>query len=88
MKNTWAGDGELEGIRSGGKGVMEVKACRNSPAGSILSRRDGQGVDSVEGDGNENTEEERLGWLEANLDAHREHEVKLFVCEAQVAPGL
>ena len=88
MKNTWAGDGTLDGRRSGGKGVIEVKACRNGPAGSILSRLDGQGVDSVEGDRRWNTEGERLRWQEANLDAHKEHAVKLFVCEAEVAPGL
>ena len=61
MKNTWAGDGVLEGMRSGNKGVTEVKACRNSAAGSILSRRDGQGIDSVVGDRKENTEVKDYG---------------------------
>jgi len=47
-------------------------------------------VDSVVGgkQGNWNTEGERLRWLEANLDAHREHLVKLFVRETEIAPGL
>ncbi len=88
MKNTWADDGALEGTRNGGKAVIEVKASKNGPAGSIWSQLGGQGVDSVEGDRHGNTEGERLRWLEANLDARREHGVKLCICEAEVAPGL
>jgi hypothetical protein len=68
--------------------VIEAEACEIMFGGEQIKPSGWAGVDSVVGGRHWNTEGERLRRLEANLDAHREHEVKLFVREAEVAPGL
>jgi hypothetical protein len=68
--------------------MMEAEACGIMSGGEHIEPAGWAGVDSVVGGRHWNTEGERLRRLEANLDAHREHVVKLFVREAQVAPGL
>ena len=68
--------------------MIEAEACKVMSSGEHIKMTGWAGVDSVVGGKHWNTEGERLRRLEANLDAHREHVVKLFVGEAQVAPGL
>lgn len=68
--------------------MIEADACGTISGGEHIKPTGWAGVDSVVGGRHWNTEGERLGRLEANLDAHREHVVKLFICEAKVAPGL
>ena len=87
MKSTRAGVGVPGGIRSAERGVLGAEACGIMSGGSILSRGEA-GVVSVVGGRYWNPERERLRRLEANLDAHREHVVQLFVREAAVAPSL
>jgi hypothetical protein len=68
--------------------VIEAEACEIMSSGEHIKPSGWAGVDSVVGGRHWNTEGERLRRLEANLDAHREHLVKLLVREAEVAPGL
>ena len=68
--------------------MIKTEACGIISGGEHIKPTGWVGVDSVVGGRHWNTEGERLRRLEANLDAHREHVVKLFVHEAEVAPGL
>ena len=70
--------------------MIEAEACGIMSGGEPVEPDGWAGVDSVGGGqaGHWNTERERLWWFEANLDAHREHAVELFVREVEVAPGL
>lgn len=68
--------------------MIEAEACEIMSGGEHIKPSGWAGVDSVVGGRHWNTEGERLRRLEANLDARREHLVKLFVREAEVAPGL
>ena len=68
--------------------MIEVEACGIMSGGEHIKPTGWAGVDSAVGGRHWNREGERLRWLEANLDAHREHSAKLFVGEAEVAPGL
>ena len=68
--------------------VIGAEACGIMSGGEPIKPSGWAGVDSVWGGRHWNIEGERLRRLEANLDAHREHLVKLFVGEAEVAPGL
>ncbi len=69
--------------------MIETKVCGIMSGGEHIEPGMDRGRFSCGGQARHwNTERERLRWLEANLDAHREHLVKLFVGEAEVAPGL